>query len=330
MQYKSRTLQSDPGLSQREALISLQSDPTLAPGTIIAGIRSRNNRWVADILEPKTAGDAPFPPKDDAGPSDEGGDEGPPKLDGPPSDPDSDGDDDSSPSGDSDKDFAGAEDGDSKPKEDKPKGKGGTEDAILHVLTQILQALNGGGVPGGGMGGPDALGPGPSGPPSPPPPKGGPPVGGPPIGGGKAPVPKPMKPGMTPPGGTPVGAPAFASTKEADASFPAVAPPAGTTPVPSGPAGPAGGDLTGAGTCPTCGYPEPCPMHSGVAGAPGAGLPGQVQALSSRAATIVLHSDGDSISEAVAEARPVVEAHGYQVKQAKKGDGKIHILATRR
>lgn len=321
MQFITRNLESDPGMSQKEALVSLQNRPDHVPGTIIASIRRRNDRWVAELLEPKTAGEPPFadkgddsgddsapaPGKEDAAIEDELAGDAPSDDEGPSDDESSDG----PPAPGEKPDKLGDE---------KPKGKGGTEEAILHVLTEILHSLQGGDL-GGGMGGPDALGPGPGGPPSPPPPKGGP--AGPPPPGGKAPAPKPMKPGMTPPGGTPVGAPAFASSKQ---STPGVAPAVGT-PVPSGPAGPVGAGATAGGNCPQCGYPEPCPMHGGAAAG---GLAGQVASYSKSAATITLHKDGDSISEAVAEARPIVEAHGYQVKQAKRGDGQVHILATRR
>ncbi len=313
MQFITRNLESDPGMSQKEALVSLQKHASFVPGTIIAGLRRRNDRWVAELMEPKTAGEPPFtdddgddnapsdgPSKEETAIEDELGgdapsdDEGAPEgLDGPPSD---------------DEGSEGKE----------PKGN--VEEQILHTLQQLLHAVQGGGDLGGGMGGPDALGPGPDGPPSPPPPKAAPPIG------GKGPVPKPMKPGMTPPGGTPIGAPAFASTKEATPSVaPAVGAP-GAPAVPSGAAGPVGPN-TAAGTCPSCGYPEPCPMHGGAAAG---GLAGQVAAYSKTAATITLHADGDSVKEAVLEARPVVEAHGYQVKQAKRGDGQVHILATRR
>ena len=126
-----------------------------------------------------------------------------------------------------------------------------------------------------------------------------------------------MKPGMTPPGGTPVGAPAF-SHVEANG----IAPGAGT-PVPAGQqAGPAGA----AGTCPQCGGPEPCPIHSGQ------GLNGMVASYSGKAATISITADGSDIKAVVAQARPIVENYGYKVKQAKHSDdgSQIHILASRR
>jgi hypothetical protein len=306
MEFTTRTLESDPGMSQKEALLSLQKHPSFIAGTVISSIRRRKNTWVAELLEPKTA---EFPPPKDDGGDEESASESPapsePKSEGPESDgpPTSDSPDESSEDGPDGPPAPGGDKGGEKP------GKGGTETAILHTLQQILHALQGGGAPEG-LGGPDALGPGAGGPP------GGPPKGGkPPFGG-----PKPMKPGDTPPGGTPVGAPAFAS-RQANPSVPptpgAVGPAQGT-PVPSGQAGPTQG-----GVCPQCGGPEPCPMHSG-------GLGPAVASYAGKAATINLSTPGTDVKQAVEEARPVLHEYGYQVKQAKRGDGQIHILASRR
>lgn len=211
MDYTTRQVRSQPGLTQEEALQSLQSHPYYRSGTKIASIRRRGDRWVADLLEPKTA---EFPPAEedaDAAPDEakaekeeavadeekadegpDGGDEGPAGLpsDGPP----------------------GA------PGEEKKPG-GGTETQILHVLTEILHALQGG-PPSGGLGGPDDLGPGLDGPGGPPPHAGpGRPPGGGGMGGGMGGG-RPMKPGEVPnkPGVTPVGAPAFASLQAKVAS----------------------------------------------------------------------------------------------------------------
>lgn len=324
MEYITRNLTSDPGMDQREALTALQTHPSFKPGSVVASIRRRKDAWVAEVLEPKTAefpppkddggdeggGDdsAPEPKKEEGPPSDDGGEEGPegpPGLDGPP----------------------GSDGGDK-----KPEGKGSTEEAILHTLTQILHAL-GGGAPEG-MGGPDALGPDLGGPPGPPPPHGGPggpPPGGPPPGkgglpGGAVKGPPAMKPGMTPPGGTPIGAPAFASVQSALPGAPSISPSQGT-PVPTGAQpGPVGQQAT-AGVCPVDGNPEPCPVHGGAAG-----LNQAVAAYSGRASTLTLTADGTNIKQAIAEAKPVVENYGYQVKQAKhsKDGTQIHILASRR
>lgn len=312
MEYITRNLTSDPGLDQREALVALQTHPSFKAGSVVASIRRRNDQWVAEVLEPKTA---EFPPSNDGG--DEGGGDDSPapepkKDDSPPSDSSSEGE---------------SPEGEAPPKSDdkgdKPESKGSTEEMILHTLTQILHALQGGGAPDV-AGGPDALGPG--GPPGgPPPPKApAPPAGGPPVGKG-APgkmTPRPMKPGDTPPGGTPVGAPAFASVQ---ANQPLPLQPAQGTPVPTGvEPGPVGQPT--AGVCPQDGNPEPCPIHSG------AGLNQAVASYSGRAATITLTHEGTDIKAAIEQARPVVENYGYKVKQAKHSeDGtKIHILASRR
>lgn len=326
MEYISRQLTSDPGMDQREALTALQTHPSFKPGSLVASIRRRKDQWVAEVLEPKTA---EFPPKKDEGGSDDGGDSAPkpPKDDGPADDG---GAPDLGPEGPEEGGPEGL-DGPPSPDDgggDDKKGKGSTEDMILHTLTQMLHVLQGGGAPGV-PGGPDALGEGgpPGGPPPHPagPPKGGPPgaagpppgAGGPPGMGGPPKGPPPMKPGMTPPGGTPVGAPAFASTRTAEMA-----------PVPGAPqAGPVGQQAT-AGVCPQDGNPEPCPVHSPAA----QGLGQAVAAMSSRASTLTLTREGTDINAAIAEARPTVENFGYQVKQAKRSDDgtEVHILVSRR
>lgn len=346
MKYVKRTLQSEPGLSQEDALNSLQSSPQWRQGSRLGSIRRRGSRWVVDVLEPKTAGPGGPPAFAEEGPDDGPEESGPPEDEessGPPI-PDDSGDE----SGDS-------ESGPPKPKgeeggDKKPGGKGGVEEAILHTLTQILHALTGGDPEG--MGGLDALGPAGGGPAAPPPPKAGPPHGGPPggAGPGAGPSGRPMRPGEAPPGSTPVGAPSFAHTTSGTRQFTAnpipgvgpTLPPTGApsaTPgaVPAGPAGPVSG-----GTCPTCGYPEPCPMHGGAAGAPGAagaGIGGpvaavtaQVQKLAGRSRYITLKAPGNQrVSDAVKVARQAVQPFGYQVQKAKRrADGSIVIITAAR
>lgn len=316
MEYVPKNLESNPGLNQSEALIGLQTHPTWKQGSLVKSLRKRGNVWVAEVLEPKTAefppgedegGGSDTPPKDDkpkddAPSDDEGSSDGPPGADGPPTPGD-------------------------KPGEDKgpEAGKGNTEEQILHVLTQLLHAVQGGGTLNG-PGPDDALGPDPLAGGGPPPPKGpagppGPPgAGGPP--GAKAPKgPPAMKPGMTPPGGTPVGAPAFASVTAAGAPVN----PAAGTPVPQGGQPGAAGQGGAGGVCPMDGNPEPCPVHSQ------AGLNGMVASYSGKASTINLTSQEPmEISAAVAEAKPVVENYGYAVKQARYDEhGYVHILASR-
>lgn len=308
MEYKTRHLTSESGMTQKEALLSLQKDPSFKQGSVVASIRRRDDQWVAEVLEPKTA---EFPPKKDDNESDN--DSNP---DAPPtSDPDNDGDDDSSPSGDTDKDFAGGDDKKpSKSDGDKPEGGkgGGVEEQILHLVQQILHAVQ----PGGGVGN-DASGLAPGGPPPPPPGPSGPPgPGGPPGAGAPGGKPKSMfppkalKPGDTPPGGTPIGAPAFASAKQGEY---------GMAPVPTGQAGPVNSP---AGVCPQCGGPQPCPEHSGLNQA--------VAAKAGKSATLYLATKGENLKKAVEEARIAVKPYGYEVKQAKFGQDRIHILASRR
>lgn len=63
MDHISRTVESRPGLTQEEALASLQKHPQFKVGTIIESIKPRGNFWVAQLKEPKVA--AEFPPVSD-------------------------------------------------------------------------------------------------------------------------------------------------------------------------------------------------------------------------------------------------------------------------
>lgn len=204
MDYIQRRVRSAPGLSQEDALDSLQTHPNFKSGTKIASIRRRGERWVAELLVPKTAGGFP------------GGDEGPDES-GPPKSDGGDEGEDFSPAAEAEEDGEGGDGPEGGPKppggEKKGEGKGGTEEQMLHVLTEILHALKGGPV-GPELGGPDDLGPGPDALGGPPP-HGGhglPPGGGPPP--GAAGIGAKLKPGEVPnkPGVVPLGAPAFSST----------------------------------------------------------------------------------------------------------------------
>lgn len=188
MLYSKRTVRcSARGLSREQARLSLEQQYEDAE---ILEVKRRGDKWVATLLEPKTA-EFP-PPKDDDSDSE----------DGPPKDDASEDSEDSPPSPD------GGE-GDGPPKKEGPP-KGGEKaelGAVLDLLHAIADSL--GVVPGGAApGAEDPLAPG--GPPGPPPP--GPEgLGGP---GHQEIVHRTkMKPGDTPPGVTPIGAPAFASTQ---------------------------------------------------------------------------------------------------------------------
>lgn len=172
-----------------------------------------------DLVYEATIRVAEFPPEggDDSS-SDEGSEPKEEKKDKAPkeesgSDPDNDGDDDSSPEGDTDDDFAGKDEGGDDPFGAEPK-KLSPEEQIIHLLTQLLHAVQGGGGMGHGpkpphggpeMGGdlPDIGAPG-KGEELPPPP-GGPGAGGPGgPGAGGPPLPPPVKEKA------PIGAGAFA------------------------------------------------------------------------------------------------------------------------
>lgn len=88
MPAKARNVVSKPGLTQEEALISLQSHPQFVAGTKIASIKRRGETWVAKLIESADDEGSPFPPKEDAPDKpeafeDEGPDDGP---DAPPKD----------------------------------------------------------------------------------------------------------------------------------------------------------------------------------------------------------------------------------------------------
>jgi hypothetical protein len=222
--YIKRQVRSRPGLTQDEALRSLQSHPDFKAGTKIDDFQKSGSRFVATLLEPK---EAEFPPKKKDDEEDESDSplekavegelkEGPPSDSGDSDDSDSDSDSDSSDSGPpSDAENGGPpkKPGDEKPNEGVELGE------ILNLLHKITDAL--------GLDKPeDSLMGGPEGGPPPPGPKGGPPpgAGGPPGAGPAGPGkvrPRPaLRPGMAPPGTTPVGAPAFSSVQEMSKHIP--------------------------------------------------------------------------------------------------------------
>jgi len=55
MDYTTRIVKSTSGLTQNEALLSLQNHRQFQPGTKIASIHNQGGHWVAKILVPKTA-----------------------------------------------------------------------------------------------------------------------------------------------------------------------------------------------------------------------------------------------------------------------------------
>lgn len=325
MQFTRKTVRSRPGLTQEDALASLQESPMFRPGTRIASIKLRGNVWVAALDIPKTAGD--FPPKSDDSGSDDSAPAGPPEEG---SDSDG-GDSDSSDSGESGPPKPEGEGGD---KPGEPKKLSGDE-AIVQLLTEILHALKGGPATDA-LGGPDDMGPGAGGPPAPAPHggpagPGGPPKGGPGFPG--APGSK-LKPGEVPnkPGVTPVGAPAFASTRTAFGEMtpgsvpnPAQHTPGGACPTCGGPVGPDG-------SCPTC-------MGGGVASGGTAPAPAstlsplaaRIAAVAGKKATLPISApEGVSIKEAKAVLEPIAAQYGYRVAQVKYVDNRPRFLLTTR
>lgn len=55
MNYTTRIVRSNEGLTKEAALLGLQEHPSFMPGTKIANIYNQGGRWVAKLLEPKTA-----------------------------------------------------------------------------------------------------------------------------------------------------------------------------------------------------------------------------------------------------------------------------------
>lgn len=200
MLYAKRTVRcSAANISREKAKASLERQ---FEGAEVLDISRRGNKWVATLLEPKTA---EFPP-----PKDE---EKETETDAPePKDTDSE---DGPPS----KDDAAPEKSDGPPKPEGPKGEKAEISALMDLVTQIADKL--GIVPGGAAPGAEDA-PLPDGPPAPP---AGPPAPSPhhPGVGGEDHQEivhrTKLKPGDTPPGVTPIGAPAFASTLARVGSF---------------------------------------------------------------------------------------------------------------
>jgi hypothetical protein len=56
MEYTTRIVRSSEGLTKEAALMGLQEHPMFKPGTKIANIYNQGGRWVAKLMEPKSAG----------------------------------------------------------------------------------------------------------------------------------------------------------------------------------------------------------------------------------------------------------------------------------
>lgn len=151
MEYNARTVESRPGLSQEEALTSLQEHPQYKLGTKILSLRQHRDRWIAQLSEPKTAD---FPLEDEDDPKDEAP-KGPPS-DGPDEAPDDGDESPFPPKGEGDE-------GEGDEGDDKGKSEKGELGEILGLLHSVVEAL--GIAPPDGLPGPDeAFADGPPGP----------------------------------------------------------------------------------------------------------------------------------------------------------------------
>jgi len=183
-----RTVKSRPGMSQEEALQSLQSHPMFKAGTKIASLRRRGKVWVAALDEP--GDDAPF--------GEEKEDKKPAFMD----EPDADVDVDSADEDDNDDkapDFEGFDEPDAEGDIDSDSDEDSKEDTdhkMLDLLEQILDAVKPHHEPDGDEMGDMGLDIGEDKPMPPMPPMPKAPAGG---------APKPGVPS------TPIGSPAFAS-----------------------------------------------------------------------------------------------------------------------
>jgi len=308
MDYTTRIVRSVEGLSQEEALITLQEHPEFNNGTKIASLQDQGGRWVATLLEPKFANEDNFEKhmEDD--------------LD----------------------DIMKHEDSDEKseskndeheehesPKEEKEEHEGGKDEKIEELEKKIDKLL-------------DALGlsddeKAPEGPSLdgaiPPPPAGDmvPPVPKPPAKGiGQGPELPPgsgakLKPGEVPnkPGVTPVGSPAFASVKQAM-----------NPPVPmSGTATPPNTPSSAAASCTKCGGAgcDQCRMGQGASGPQAPHMPGTTPATT--VASFVasrLDSDRDiTIRQAKISLENEFATRGFRVARIKREGHYLRALMTR-
>ena len=288
-----RTVKSKPGMTQEDALLSLQKSARTS-GEEIVSFRLRGNRWVAQLQHI-----AEFPPKDDEpkdeepteepafGESDDEESDGPPKDEAPDSD---EGDDDKSPFGDDSKDQG--------PEGEKGEEKGELA-SLLSLVHQIADKL--GIIPGGHE---DSPIPGDEGPLGPPPPGPGPDE--PDLGsaGKDGHLPTKMKQGEVLPHQTPIGAPAFASTHTAQ--IPGQVAPAPQAQAPVGPpCGKCGGPTAG-GLCPTC---------TSAAGALQASVIDPNQIVGKKRVIEARVDKPMSESDAYRQANAAFKPHGYSVSQ---------------
>lgn len=212
MEYITRTVESRAGLSQEEALASLQDHPQFKAGTKIKSIRQHQDHWVAKLLEPKVA---EFPPQENDDDDDDDDSEDGPEVEvkAAPSDSEGDSEDSGDDSGDSKPPFA--KEGPDVEPELEAKGELGE---VLGILHQIVEALGIGkpdGLPGVDEAFGEAPGPAAGGPPHKGP--GRPPGTGAPKAPGAGPAGRPLRdvpPGTNPMSGFAKTIPSFTATTE--------------------------------------------------------------------------------------------------------------------
>lgn len=294
-----RTVRSQPGMTQGDALLSLQRHARASNEEIISFDR-KGPRWVAELQKV-----AEFPPADEKEPKDPSAEEAPAEKKPSPFGDDENGEDAPGPEGDDASPIPGS-------KNQGPEGEKGEEKGelreLLSLIHQIADAM---GIAPEGHG--DKLGdegpmpPGPMGPGG----SGGPPPG-PELGAApEAPkLPSKLGPGDVLPHQTPVGAPAFAATRTAN---PLMDPSGGAGGVPavSPPCSKCGGQTVG-GVCPNCtSAAGGAAAQQGIIGSvvDPAGVVGQKRTITAKVDQRM--TEVDAWRQATAAFKP----HGYAVKQ---------------
>jgi len=318
MAYQTQIVKSGPGLTQHEALLTLQNHRNFKPGTKIASIHNQAGHWVAKLMVPKTAGEEVEPcehcedkgcqhcKKTAAGAFED--------IDGSPADLHED----MHEEGESplEEMEEHAED------EHEEKHEQSEEKKIAELEKKIDLLLDALGISEKGES-PDEMSGGPEGPAADlpaAPPKGGPADGPkkseplPPGSGAK------LKPGEVPnkPGVTPVGAPSFASV-QSNTSYPpgTAGGPATTTPTSASPV---------ASTCPKCGGASgQCQCNASNAANPVAAGPASPSAAGPVTSFTASKVDADrSTSIKMAKVQLENEFEGFRVARIKRAGDTIH------
>ena len=318
MDYTTRIVRSVAGLSQEEALVTLQEHSAFRAGTKIASLSDQNGRWVAKLLEPRFAGEEEL---DMLTEKEEKKAE--PKLN-----PFEKKEHDEHEMSESPKEEHEEHES---PMKEKSEDKGGADKKIQELEKKIDKLLDALGIADDkALDGPmsdGAVPPPPAGDMAPPAPKApktpaGPPKGPelPPGSGAK------LKPGEVPnkPGVTPIGSPAFASVRTANPGMnPPVPTPAGAAPAPGGVGNnPAMCAKCGGAGCDMCrpGQGASAPQNPPMAGAP---------VVSSFVASRVDSNRGISIRQAKISLDNDFASRGFRVARIKRDGDYLHALMTR-